>query len=127
MFDAYARTVEFQLVLGITEAIREELGADIDSHPGGPGNEAGQVNRALRAAARCILRTIVTPRDDLRRVMTWTLRQAALRRLAAAAVLEQFAEALLDSEPGLGDAWLAYVALSSPPVIEDMLDPERRD
>ena len=34
--------------LGIAEAMREEFGADVDAHPGGPGNEAGQVNRAYR-------------------------------------------------------------------------------
>jgi hypothetical protein len=127
MFDAYARTIEFQLVLGITKAIREELGTDIDAHPGGPGNEAGQVNRALRAAARRILRTNVTPREELPGVLTWTLRQAALRRLAVVAVKGQDAEVLLDSERGLGDAWLAYVALASAPVIDDMLHADSSD
>ena len=50
MHDAYGRTVEFGLIVGIAEALREEFGGDIDDHPGGPGNEAGQVNRAYRAA-----------------------------------------------------------------------------
>ena len=45
MFDAYGRTVEFSLVLGIAQALREEFGADVDAHPGGPGNERERYQR----------------------------------------------------------------------------------
>ena len=127
MFDAYGRTVEFSLVLGIAGAIREEFGADIDAHPGGPGNEAGQVNRAYRAAARRILRSIVPPREDLPGLVTWTLRQAARRRLAGDRLPGAVIEALLDAGPGLGDAWPAYLALAPPSVIRDLLEPEHPD
>src|SRR5437660_66419 len=108
MFDAYRRTVEFHTILGIAEALREEFGRDIDDHPGGPGHEAGQVNRAYRAAARRILKTIATPREDLAGLLTWTLRQAARQRLASSGLAEPLVQSVLDAEPGLGDAWPAY-------------------
>ena len=127
MFDAYGRTVEFGLVLGIAEAWREEFGADVDAHPGGPGTEAGQVNRAYRAAARRIFRSIVPPSEDLMGVVAWALRQAARRRLAGDRLPGAVIEALLDAEPGLGDAWPAYLALAPPSVIRDLLEPERPD
>src|SRR4051812_49240487 len=99
MHDAYVRTVEFALILGIAEALREEFGGDIDDHPGGPGNEAGQVNRAYRAAARRILRSIVAAKEDLAAVLTWVLRQAARRRLASSGLSEAVVTSLLDAEP----------------------------
>ncbi len=80
-FDGYERSVEFQLIVGIAAALREEFGVGIDAHPGGEDTEAGAVNRAFRAAARHILMTIVTPGEDLPSVLTWALRHAALRRL----------------------------------------------
>lgn len=115
----YERAVEFQMILGIAEALREEFGVGIDAHPGGEGNEAGVVNRAFRAAARRILQTIVTPRDDLPLVLTWALRQAALRRLTELVSSEEQAEGLLDSAAGLGDRWPAYLALAPAAVISD--------
>ncbi len=127
MFDAYGRTVEFSLVLGIAGALREEFGADVDAHPGGPGTEAGQVNRAYRAAARRIFRSIVPPREDLPGLVTWTLRQAARRRFIEARLSSPTIEDLLDAEPGLGDAWPAYLALAPPSVIRDLLEPEHPD
>ena len=127
MFDAYGRTVEFSLVLGIAQAIREELGADVDAHPGGPGTEAGQVNRAYRVMARRIFGTIVPPREDLPGVVSWALRQAARRRLIEARISGPTIESLLDAGPGLGDAWPAYLALAPPSVIRDLLEPEHPD
>lgn len=127
MFDAYGRTVEFGIVAGIAEAWREEFGADADAHPGGPGNEAGQVNRAYRAAARRIFRSIVPPRDDLPGVVARALRQAARRRLDGDRLPGPTIDAPLDAEPALGDAWPAYLALASPSVIRDLLEPGHPD
>ena len=124
MFDAYGRTVEFSLVLGIAGAIREEFGADVDAHPGGPGTEAGQVNRAYRAATRRIFRSIVSPREDLPGLVSWALRQAARQRFIEARLPGPVIESLLDAEPGLGDAWPAYLTLAPPSVIRDLLEPE---
>lgn len=114
-----------RLILGVAEGLRQEFGVGIDAHPGGQGTEAGVVNRTFRAAARIILQTIVTSADDLPLVLTRTLRQAALRRLAEQGLSEEQAEGLLDSEPGLGNRWLAYLVLAPAEVISDAMG-ERR-
>ncbi len=127
MFDAYGRTVEFSIVLGIAAALREEFGADVDAHPGGPGTEAGQVNRAYQVVARIALKAIDPPRAYLPGLVSWALRQAARRRFIEARLPGAVIEALLDAEPGLGDAWPAYLALAPPSVIRDLLEPEHPD
>jgi len=121
MFDAYGRTAEVALILGITESLREEFGGAIDAHPGGIGSEAGTINRALRAVAGRVLKTIVPPEEDLPGVVTWVLQVAALHRLSELGVQGDEAEMLLDLEPTLGDAWLAYLALAPATVVEDLL------
>ncbi len=121
--DAYGQTVEFQMILGIAETLREEFGVGIDAHPGGHGNEAGVVNCAFRLVVGLILGGVVSPGDDPAVVLTWALRQVALRRLAEAGVEDGLAEGLLGSESGSGDRWLAYLALAPDSVINDMLAP----
>lgn len=118
--DGYVRTTDFQLVLAVAEALRQEFGAGIDAHPGGKGNEAGVVNRSFRAMARAIVAQVISPTDDPAAVLTWVLREAAIWRLAELGV-GQGAVALLDSEPSLGDRWLAYLALAPFMVINDLL------
>jgi hypothetical protein len=49
------------------------------------------------------------------------LRQAALGRLADEGAVGQQAERLLGMEPGLRDAWLAYLALAPDVVIGTLL------
>ncbi len=127
MFDAYGRTVEFRIVLGIAAALREEFGADVDAHPGGPGTEAGQVNRAYQVVARIALKAIDPPREYLPGLVSWALRQAARRRFIGDRLPGAVIEALLDAEPALGDAWPAYLALAPPSVIRDLLEPEHPD
>lgn len=120
MCDEYTETPEFRTVLAIAEALRREFGVEIDAHPGGVGNEPGVVNRAYRAATGCILGT-VSRGDDVSTLLTWALRQAALRRLVEFGVDGTRAEGLLDEEPGFGDAWFAYLTLAPESVIEDVL------
>lgn len=120
-FDDHEQTRQSRLILGIAEALRQEFGVGIDAHPGGKGTEAGVVNRACRAAARRIALTIVTPLNDVPIVLTWTLRQAALRRLTEHGVDESQADALFDQEPSLGDRWQAYLALAPALVLNDLL------
>jgi hypothetical protein len=120
-FDACGRAVEFQMVLAVAEALREEFGVYIDAHPGGEGNEAGVVNRGFRVMAGVILGGIVSPGDDPVAVLTWALRQFALRRLAELGVDGGLAERLLGSEPGLGDCWLAYLALAPATIMEELI------
>jgi hypothetical protein len=126
-YQAYERTIEVGLILGIAEALRNEFGTGIDAHPGGVGNEAGVVNRAFRAAALRILKTIVPRGEDMDDVVTWVLRLAARRRLAEVGVVDQHVEALIDMEPGLGDAWLAYVALMPGAVIRELVGGDIND
>ncbi len=119
--DGYEQTAEFHLILEIAGALRREFGVGIDAHPGGEGVEAGVVNRAFRAMAGVILGGIVTPGDDLTSLTTWALRQAALRRLVEHGVDAKDAAGLIDREPGLEDRWLAYLALASVSVVEDLI------
>jgi hypothetical protein len=100
--------------------LREEFGVGIDAHPGGEGTEAGVVNKAFRAAARRVLQATLTPPEDLPLVLTWALRRAALRRLVEHGLDEGRAEGLLDLEPGLGDRWMAYLALAPSPAIDEL-------
>lgn len=116
--DDSGRTAALELVLAVAESLRGEFGVSIDAHPGGEGNEAGVVNRAFRAAIRAILGAIVSE-DDLAPVAAWALRQAALRRLAEVDVTGRQAEALIDSEPGLGVRWPAYLTLAPAAVIAE--------
>lgn len=120
-FDEYERTREFRLILGIAEALRQEFGVGIDAHPGGQWTEAGVVNRAFRAAARRIVQAIITSADDMPLVLTRTLRQAARRILAEMGLSDEQAEGLLESEPGLGDRWSAYLALAPAEVVYDLI------
>lgn len=117
--ERFEHSVEAGLILGIAEALRAEFGVGIDAHPGGRGSEAGAVNRAFRATARRIFQPIVPVDENLDEAMTWVLRSAALVRLAEVGVGADLSATLVDSEPGLGDAWLAYLALSPTSVLDD--------
>ena len=128
MFDAYVRTLEFAYIGSIAEAIRQELGEEIEAHPGhrDPA-EAGQVNRAYRAAARRLLLAIAPPSEDLRRLLTWALTQVARLRLIAGGLDDDQVERLLAMEPGGRDDWLAFLILASWPQVEHLLDEQDAD
>jgi hypothetical protein len=112
MSDAYGRTAEFALVLGIAEALRQELGDQIDAHPGlhDPA-DAGQVNRAFCAVARHILRTIAVSEEGRAQLLTAILVQIARHRLAAHGLDEPQIEFLLAQEPAGRDDWSAFLIL----------------
>ena len=63
----------------------------------------------------------VIPPDEMSRTMTRMLKGAALRRLSELDLARGAAERVLDSEPGLGDGWLTYLALAPASVIEEFL------
>ena len=71
-----------------------------------------------------ILGTIVPTGEDVDDVVTCVLRRSALLRLGEVGVDGGRAAGLLDSEPGLGDAWLACVALAPASVLVDLIDDE---
>ena len=121
MYEAYEQTTEFHTIMQIAESLRGEFGAEIDAHPGSATVEAGQVNRAFRVAARCIVESTVPRWGDVSGLLTWVLRRAAERRLVAAGVTDSMTMTLLDLEPGLGDSWSAYMALAPETVIRDLL------
>ena len=59
--------------------------------------------------------------DDSAIILTHLLREVAMRRLAEFGVRPEQAEVLVSSEPKLGDAWLAYLALAPISVIDDLI------
>jgi hypothetical protein len=120
MFDSHGMTAQVDLVIGIARVLREEFGVTIDAQPGGAGNQAGTINRAFLATTRKILGAIV-PAGELPGLTTWVLRQAAHTRLSEFGINNAKTGELLDSEPGLGDPWLVYLALCPDSVIEDLL------
>jgi hypothetical protein len=111
---------QLRLVLLIAGALRDEFGEGIDAHPGGVGNEAGDVNRAFRTVVRVIVGDVTPGGADPAITLTQLLREVALRHLAELGVRPEQAEVLVSSEPKLGDAWLAYLALAPISVIDDL-------
>jgi hypothetical protein len=105
----------------IADTMRAEFGDSIDAHPGGVGVEAGTMNRALRISAWVILVDAGNDGDDSSAVQGWVLREIALGRLYELGLIGPRAEGLLDQEPGLRDAWLAYIALAPQSVIDDLM------
>ena len=92
----------------------------IDGHPGGMGNEAGDVNRAFRTTVMVIVCDVASHGADLVLTLTHVLREAAVRRLAEVGVRPEEAEVLTLNEPKLGNAWLAYLVLAPKSVIDDL-------
>ena len=124
MDDADEWAAEFAAVAGIAAAIRAELGAEIDhEYPGlrDPA-EAGQVNRAFRAAARHVLGAFAPPGDDLPALVTRALAEVARRRLAADGLDAAAIDALLALEPAGRDDWVAFLILTTPQRVRDQLD-----
>jgi hypothetical protein len=111
---------QLRLVLLIAGALRDEFGQAIDAHPGGVGSEAGDVNRAFRTAVSVIVCDGTADGDAPAIILTNVLREAARRWLAELGVRPEQAEVLVSSEPKLGDAWLAYLALAPISVIDDL-------
>lgn len=119
-FRRHVRSSDFEVIQSIAETMRLEFGDSIDAHPGGTGSEAGAINRAFRMAAWVILKEAGSLEDEPG-VQMWVLRQVALGRLHDLGVESTPAERLLDQEPKLGDAWLAYMALAPRTVIDDLM------
>ena len=84
------------------------------------------VNRALRAAARCILRHRHASSDGPTPGFASILREAARRRLIESMTAEGEARRVSRAESGFGDAWPAYLLLVPPSVIEEILDSRSR-
>jgi hypothetical protein len=108
-------------VMVIAGALREEFSVGIDAHPGGEGTEPGDVNRAFRTVVRVIVGDFTADGADSAIILSNLLREVALRRLAELGVRPEQATVLISSEPKLGDAWIAYIALAPISVIDDLI------
>lgn len=126
-FRRHVRSADFEVIRMIAETMRSEFGGSIDAHPGGVGHEAGAINRAFRMTAYAILKGAGSLEDDLAGVRMRLLRQVALGRLQELGVESTQAVRLLDQEPKLGEAWLAYLALAPGTVIDDLMGREPDD
>jgi hypothetical protein len=110
-----------EILKAIAGAMRAEFGAAIDAHPGGIGTESGVINRTLRISARVLLEVGVPKGHHQSNLLRRMLHLVAMERLDKLGVVGLPAEQLLDMEPSLGDAWLAYLALAPQSVIDDLL------
>jgi hypothetical protein len=125
MFASIEETLEFELIERIATTLRAELGANMEDQPDyrDPA-EAGQVNRAFRAAASVILRTIAMPDEHLPTLVSRLLMQLARRRLAQSGLTAEDAEFLLGVERNRDD-WLAFMVLTSDSELRHVLASER--
>ena len=126
MDDDRGRVPGLGRVAGIARAIRAEFGPDMDhEYPGlrDPA-EAGPVNRAFRAVAGHALRASARSRGVARVNPTSVLAAVARTRLAGLGLDEHVISSLLALEPGPRADWLAFLILTTPGRIRDLLDTE---
>ena len=118
-------TSEFALIETIAETLRAKLGGEMEDQPAyrDPA-EAGQVNRAFRAATSVILRTIALPDEHLPTLVIRVLMLLARRRLVQSGLSEDDAEFLLQVERNRDD-WLAFLILTSDAELRHVLASER--
>jgi hypothetical protein len=125
MAEEAQHTDEFRLILEIADALRTELGTLMEEQPAfRDPDEAGQLNRAFRIVARCILQTAALPGEVLAERLTSTLSQAARQRLERGGLNGRQVEQLLTMEPPGRDDWLAFLILTGWNEILLLLDPD---
>jgi hypothetical protein len=114
------------LLESIAQAIRRELGEEIDAYPGCRSPEgADPLNQAFRAVVRSRLEADLPPTGNTHSLVSQALRQLAEGRLAAEGWDDGQVKFLIEDEPGGPDDWLAFLILSSRQQIEILLDPDR--
>ncbi len=126
MSDADVPIEALALIETIADAIRRELGDEVDAYPGRRTPEgADPLNRSFRAIVRSLLAADGNPGADLTALVSGTLRLVAERRLGQEGWAGDQARALIEGEPGSPDDWLCFLALSSRAQIEPLIDPDR--
>ena len=112
MFERYEPTPEFATLVAIAEAIRNELGPEVEACPGFRAPEQAEpLNRAFRAIARRLLVPVVAAGDDLSALVSCALRRIAGLRLAAGGLDESQIRTLIELEPGTPDDWAGFLIL----------------
>jgi hypothetical protein len=123
MLDTRDPIDDLALFEAIAAALRDELGVAVEGQPGFHGpDEAGQVNRAFRAAVRSVLRRSGPAGDDTSATLTDVLRRLARGRLDAGLLDAREVDHLLDLEFDRRDDWLAYLILAPWSEIEHLLE-----
>jgi hypothetical protein len=114
MIEPFERTPEFALIERMAEAIRAELGDDVEACPGRSSSQKAEpLNRVFRALARLILEPLAASQRDLPRQVSCILRRLVARRLEAGGLGSDQVQTLLDQEPGSPDDWLTFLLLVS--------------
>ena len=122
MPDTTIPAVALALIERITEAIRHELGEEIDAYPGYQTPEgAAPLTRVFRAIVGLVLTAESVPAGNLTRTVSQTLRQAVAHRLQGDGYHDIQIKELIEQEPGGPDDWLVFLLLSSPQQIEPLL------
>jgi hypothetical protein len=123
MNEGVAHSGEFRLIQDIAEALRVEIGAEMEEQPGfRDAAEAGQVNRAFCIMARCVLQTKIPLGVKLADRLTSLLSQAAQQRLELGGLTAAQIQQLLEMEPTGRDDWCAFLILTGWNEILRLLD-----
>lgn len=126
MSDADVPAGALATIEAIADAIRRELGHEIDADPGRrTPEESDPLDRAFRSIVRSLLAADADPGADPTTLVSRTLHMVAERRLLDEGWAGDRARALIEDEPGSPDDWLCFLALSSRTQIEPLIDPDR--
>ena len=119
---------EFRLIQEIAEALRAEIGPEIEEQPGFlDPDEAGQVNRAFCIVARCVLQTKIPPGETVAERVTSVLFAAARERLELGGLTAQQTQQILEMEPAERVDWYAFLILTRWEEILRLLDTDGSD
>jgi hypothetical protein len=128
MNDAIEHSGELRLIQEIAEALRAEIGQEMEDQPGfSDPAEAGQVNRAFCIMARCVLQTTLTPGETVAERVTSVLFQAASQRLELGRLTTALTQQVLEMEPAGRDDWYAFLILTRWQEILRLLEPDGSD
>jgi hypothetical protein len=121
--DSVDETAEIRLIENVAAAIHDEFGdQDFDDFPGfrNPA-KAGQLNRAYRASASCILQPVLQTDSDPTLTLSRILNSLARRRLETHGLAHHQIEHLLGLEGAERDDWHAFLILHQWAGIERLL------
>jgi hypothetical protein len=116
---------EFRLIQEIAEALRAEIGPEMEDQPGFRDSaEAGQVNRAFCIMAQCVLQTTLRPGETVAERVTSVLLAAAWQRLEFGGLTPAQTQHILQMEPAGRIDWHTFLILTGWNEILRLLEPE---